>query len=1095
MSLPIMQKEFAEGIRIGGESFGVSILKNALMCNDSVAIRLEGMANNNQQPPIWDATPETSLTMLSGTADAGDVFVEVFKVDNTNCSPASCQGKIYLGTAFVDANNEWVLNAPFANGVTLSDGDLLAATATDIDASTSEFSDCHIAANCNLSVSGTNITNSSCNLANGSVTITPAGGPAPYLFDRGLGEQTSSTFTNLLAGTYTITVTDAYTCIAETTVTITDPGMPSTSAQIIEPETCEAANGFVVMNQGSGGVGPYAYNIGNGNQPNNPNFIDLASGDYTVTITDATGCTNTAPVTIPATLPPVVVIETIIDETCGISNGGFVVNTENGTPLYMYSIGGSPQTNTSFSGLPAGTYEVTVTDGDGCVDTEVVTFVNIPGPSELTVVTVTPDFCAQSNGTFSVAPVGGTGPYLFDMGFGEEDSNFFANVSGGTYAVTVTDANQCTAEVNVNVPSENGADLSVASSTDANCGQASGSVTISATNGASPYLYNIGNGDQSQNTFGSLAGGAYEVSVTDGNNCITVLPFTINDIGGPTPSISTLTDATCQQFNGTVTIFATGGVSPFLYDIGNGMTGNPTFTALPAGNYNITVTDAANCSSVQPVTIENIGLLALSSFTYSETGGTLSFTNTSENEENYAWSFGDGTMSSMENPTHTYATDGSYNVCLTVGNPECGLHTSCQAVLIQTAVNVSGIVEKENGVPVANVEMIFSSGIPSNLTGVDGTYNVEVASGSNFTITPEKDTLYGNGVSGFDVFKIVRHILVVEALDSPYKIIAADVNHSNSVSTFDAFLIQQVILQIVDTFPNNTSWRFVDKDFVFPNAAFPFSTVFPESISINGLMGDVAGVDFVAIKVGDVTLDANPGIVEDPPSGEIEMRFTDLNWEAGEQVRLPVRMSSISDLAALQLNFEFDESVLNFENITMGGLKGIDESDFNTQQTEEGRLSLVWYDKEGLGQDLDENEVLFYLNFTAKAAGEMKSTLSVQPFRNNKKAYQVDGSEMNINTVFEKDKEESAFIPAYQMTVQPNPFDTHVTVLLNVEKVEEGLLSVYDLSGRLVYSEELLLEKDMNRIQIDGSHFPGKGAYLLQVKTGSFVEAVRVVAE
>jgi hypothetical protein len=1086
----------AEGIRVGDESFGVSILENAFMCNDSVAIRLEGVANNSQKPPVWDTTPETSLTMVSGTAEAGNAFVEIFLVDNSNCSTAPCQGKIYLGTASVSTNNEWVLNAPFANGVTLNNGDLLVATVTDTDASTSEFSECHIAANCTLSASGTNIMNASCNLANGSFTVAPSGGPAPYLFDMGLGEQTSSTFTNLLAGTYNISITDAYTCITETEVTITDPGVPMTSIQTVVPETCDEQNGFVVMNQGSGGVGPYAYNIGNGNQPNNPNFINLAGGDYTITITDATGCSNTAPITVPYTVPPVVGIQTIEDETCSSANGGFVVNTENGSPLYTYSIGGSGNgnTNPSFSGLPAGTYEVTVTDGDGCTDTESVTLVNVPGPTALTVVDVTPDYCGQSNGTFTVAPVGGTSPYVFDMGFGEEDSDFFANILGDIYTVTVTDANQCTAEVNVTVPTENGADLSIASSTDANCGQASGSVTISATAGALPYLYNIGNGNQTQNTFGSLLGGAYEVSVTDGNNCITILPFTINDIGGPTPSISTLTDATCEQINGSVTIFVTGGVSPFLYDIGNGVTGNPTFTALSPGVYNITVTDAASCSSVQPVTIANVGLLAVSNFTYTETNGAVAFTNTSENEETYSWDFGDGGTAAIESPSHTYGADGSYNVCLTVTNPTCGPHTSCQMVLIQTSVNVSGIVEKENGVPVANVEMIFSAGIPLGLTGVDGTYSVAVSSGSNFTVAPEKDTLYGNGVSGFDLFKIQRHILIVEALDSPYKIIAADVNHSNSVSTFDAFLMQQVILQIVDTFPNNTSWRFVDKYFVFPDATLPFATAFPEEVSINGLMGDVTDLDFIAIKVGDVTLDANPGIVANPPSGEIEMRFSDISWKEGEQVRLPVRMDAISDLAALQLNFEFDQSILAFENISFAGLNGLDESDFNMLNTKEGRLSLAWYDKEGLGQRLDENTTLFYLNFTAKSAGEMKNTLSVQPFRNNKNAYQVDGSAMNIKTIFDKE-EASTVSPTYQMTVQPNPFDTHVTVLLDVDKSEEGILSVYDVSGRLVYSEELLLEKRMNRIRVDGSRFPMKGAYLLQMKTGSFVEVVRVVAE
>jgi len=487
-------------------------------------------------------------------------------------------------------------------------------------------------------------------------------------------------------------------------------------------------------------------------------------------------------------------------------------------------------------------------------------------------------------------------------------------------------------------------------------------------------------------------------------------------------------------------------------------------------------------------------LLAFSSFTYTENNGTVSFTNTSVNEESYSWDFGDGGTATAESPDHSYALDGTFEVCLTVENPDCGSHTSCQTIVIQTSVNISGIVEKENGVPVANVELNLGLNHPFGLTGTDGMYNIEVANGSNFTISPVKDTLYGNGVSGFDVFKVQRHILVVEALDSPYKIIAADVNRSNSVSTFDAFLMQQVILQILDTFPNNTSWRFIEKPFVFPDATMPFQTVFPEVISINGLMNDVTGLDFIAMKVGDVTLDANPEIIGDSPSEIVEMRFSNVNWQAGDQVQIPVRMNSIEELAALQANFEFDKTVLTFESISSAELPGLDETDFNDLFAKDGRLSLVWYDKAGMGQKVGENSILFYLNFKAKSAGQLEDHFSVQPFRTEKKAYKVDGSQVAIKTVFEDGVSELSSL-SYKMTVHPNPFKDHVTVLLEIEREEEGLLSVYDLSGRLVYSEELLLETGANRVVIEGEHFPVKGAYLLQVKTERFVEVIRVVAE
>jgi large repetitive protein len=101
-----------------------------------------------------------------------------------------------------------------------------------------------------------------------------------------------------------------------------------------------------------------------------------------------------------------------------------------------------------------------------------------------------------------------------------------------------------------------------------------------------------------------------------------------------------------------------------------------------------------------------------------------------------------------------------------------------------------------------------------------------------------------NGVTTWDLVLISRHILGIQTLGSPYKIIAADANKSNSVTTLDMVHIRKVILQIEPGFPNNTSWRFVDKTFVFPNPANPFQTTFPEVINYNNLSADQLNANF-----------------------------------------------------------------------------------------------------------------------------------------------------------------------------------------------------------------------------------------------------------
>ncbi|MFK7809185.1 MAG: cohesin domain-containing protein, partial [Saprospiraceae bacterium] len=1063
----------AEGIRVKEMASKINIRRNAFYCNDTVAIRLESGANTSQPIPVWDLTSETSLTMLSGQAEMDAALVDIYRVDEAACSTAPCQGRTYLGTANV-SNQEWILTAPFTNGVSLSNGDLLTAIAIDTDGNTSEFSECHIAANCTLSANTTALNNASCELANGSFSVTVSGGPTPYTFDIGNGAQNSASFTNLPAGIYNVTVTDAYTCSATTSVTINDPGLPTTSVQQVLAESCDMANGFVIMNQATGGTGPYSYNLENGNQPNNPNFVNLSAGDYTLTVTDNTGCTNIAPVNVPFVEGPTLFIESTTNESCSESNGSVTLGTTTGTPIFSYNIGGSNQTNPTFSGIPAGTYEAMVTDDNGCTDSEFVTFINIEGPTDLQVTNVSPDFCGQSNGTVTVEPLGGNSPYTYDIGFGEENDNFFANLSAGSYSITATDFNLCTVTVSVEIPTGDGPDLSVSSSTDANCGFATGSATIEATDGTPPFVFNIGEGDQTSSTFSNLEGGAYEVTVTDNNNCTSTLPFSINDLGSPIGSIGSLTDATCEQTNGSVTLSTTGGISPYTFNIGNGNTSDSTFNALSEGAYNITITDASDCSSVLPIAIGNNGLLAFSSFIYVDDNGTVTFTSTAENAEDFAWDFGDGTSSVLENPTHTFPNNNTYNVCLTVSNDDCGAHTSCQDVLIQTSVILSGIVEKENGVPVANVKMMFSAGA-DDFTDLNGEYATEGMVGDNFTITPEKDTLYGNGLSAFDIFKIQQHILLIEDLDSPYKIIAADVNRSSSISAFDVLLMQRVILQIVDTFPGNTSWRFVEKSYVFPDPTQPFNSIFPDEILLNGLTQDLDDLDFIAIKVGDVTLDANPGVVgEDDPSGQIEMRLSSKNWTAGEEISIPIRASEIEELAALQFSIKFDTDKLQFEKIIPGSLKGLDENDFNIKTAEDGLLSLGWFDKHGHGQAMADNSILFYLNFKAISEGELEQSLFIQPHRNLKNAYQSNGNTYEVNTVFIKSTEDYSPAVDSEIIAQPNPFHDHVNILLRSSKKEIGELSLFDISGSLLFKETVRLNDLQQQIRLSNDRFPTK---------------------
>ncbi|MFQ5445729.1 MAG: HYR domain-containing protein [Saprospiraceae bacterium] len=169
--------------------------------------------------------------------------------------------------------------------------------------------------------------------------------------------------------------------------------------------------------------------------------------------------------------------------------------------------------------------------------------------------------------------------------------------------------------------------------------------------------------------------------------------------------------------------------------------------------------------------------------------------------------------------------------------------------------------EDNNGINLAELTLESPAGLNvSTNTDTAGAYQFSLLpAGNAYSLTPFKDSNPMNGVTTFDLVLIQKHILGTTPLGSPYKLIAADVNLSGSVTTFDMVQIQQMILNITTSFPNgNTSWRFVDANYAFPDPADPFSEPFPEHLEIANLDADIPDADFIGIKVGDVNDSANP---------------------------------------------------------------------------------------------------------------------------------------------------------------------------------------------------------------------------------------------
>jgi len=173
---------------------------------------------------------------------------------------------------------------------------------------------------------------------------------------------------------------------------------------------------------------------------------------------------------------------------------------------------------------------------------------------------------------------------------------------------------------------------------------------------------------------------------------------------------------------------------------------------------------------------------------------------------------------------------------------------------------ISGRIRTPKSEGLALAELLLDGdSLPAAFTEWDGYFEVNgLVAGNSYTLTPRKDTNLLNGVTTLDLALITKHILKIQPFDSPYKIIAADVNGSGTVTTADLVAIRRAILRLDEAFPIGASWRFVPADYLFPNPQNPFEPPFPDSLTFSNLAQSLSQADFIGIKLGDVNLSADP---------------------------------------------------------------------------------------------------------------------------------------------------------------------------------------------------------------------------------------------
>jgi gliding motility-associated-like protein len=501
---------------------------------------------------------------------------------------------------------------------------------------------------------------------NGTATIAVSGGNGPFTYAwNTIPIQTTATATNLSPGTYLVTVTDANGCTGvSSAVTINEPPVLTLSSAGVPASCFAACDGQLVAVPG-GGTQPYSllWNTG----CTTLSCTNVCAGTYSVTLTDANGCSQTSVSTV--TQPTALVVNTSsIAAHCNQSDGQLNATASGGTPGYSYVWNPGNINSASAQGLTPGPYTLLVTDAQGCSVT-VNDFVNNQPGVVAAVSNVTQPLCdASCTGSATGIASAGNGPYTYQ--WSNATTNQTANgLCPATYTLTVTDADGCsdTAAVVIQGPPPV---LVAVVTPPAVCVGQSVTLSASASGGTPGYNYTWSSGSPNVSPTATTT---YTVTATDSYGCASA-PATITVSVHPPLSVLTNTvSPVCSNSPVVLSASASGGDgAPYTYTwtpgnfTGNAVQVQPSSTTV----YTVTVSDGCTSpNGIATVTVTTISLPVVS-FISDDTAlcedGCVNFINTSQNSVSWLWNFGDGNTATTANATNCYAAQGDYDVSLTI---------------------------------------------------------------------------------------------------------------------------------------------------------------------------------------------------------------------------------------------------------------------------------------------------------------------------------------------------------------------------------------------------------------------------------------------
>ncbi len=400
---------------------------------------------------------------------------------------------------------------------------------------------------------------------------------------------------------------------------------------------------------------------------------------------------------------------------------------------------------------------------------------------------------------------------------------------------------------------------------------------------------------------------------------------------------------------------------------------------------------------------------------------------------------------------------------------------------------IMGKIMTDHHSGVADVAIDMNSS--TSQTNQFGVYMIEgIDDGHSCTIAPYKNDDPLNGVSTYDLVLIQQHILGIKNIDNPYRLIAADINNSGSISTADLIELRKLILFIYTEFPNNTSWRFLDSDYTFENPLNPFFEIWSEKQVCSNITESQLNVDFMGVKIGDVDgsakLNINQNLEVNRNEAVVMLQTNDLYLKKEQSYHLPIYFEEDVNLEGIQFSLAYDANLLRIDDVQLA--ETMQSGSWAWHKVEEGIVTFSWNTNE---TSITHSGIPFiHLLFTALNEGQLADGMYLHARYTPAEAYQ-EGAIMDVDLSFTSTISTATTsiqkqgLQLYQN--QPNPFREQTIIPYSIPNASNVRLAIHTLDGQLIYTKEKYTSAGQHYFMVNHADLTKSGIFIYSIQTAS----------